>query len=325
MSIYRRCSGSTWRSRALPTLLALLAVAGCGGLQPASWMEQDEAFVVAVPDEARTQVGKPRALNARVDGDPAMTLQLLDPVVDALNGMTLQLLGVLDEIVSVPPDERTEDSRRWGPSYVSDVDLTYQLDVQFEDAQYHYEILLDAGDTGAATHPVMTGAYQPSGDTTGAGTFDLDGVVLSAMLPVSGVTGTLVVDHEIDASSLRIGMDLRGLQADDLDDLLVPDRYTYAEGEDDGQLCFLAPVDWAAGAAAEQLLVVARWDLDGGGRADGSLSGGDLASPIEIVECWDAEGSATYWWDSAGLFPASGDPSACPEEAADLPSTCDEL
>jgi hypothetical protein len=322
MSIYRRCSGSIWRSSAL---LGLLAIAGCGGLQPASWMEQDEAYVVAVPDEARSRVGKPRALDVRADGDTAVTLQLLDPVVDALNGMTLQLLGVLDEIVSVPPDERTEDSRRWGPHYVSDVDLTYQLDVQLEDAQYRYEVLLDAGDTGAATYPVMIGDYQPSGDTTGAGTFDLDGAVLQAMLPVSGVTGTLVVDHEIDASSLRIGMDLRGLQADDLDDLLVPDRYTYSEGADVGQLCFLATVDWTAGEATEQLQVVARWDLDGGGRADGSLSGGDLASPIEIVECWDGQGVATYWWDSAGLFPTSGDPSACPAQAADLPATCDEL
>jgi len=302
----------------------LVLVVGCGGLEPASWMEQDEAFVVAVPDEARTQMGKPRALQARDDGDTALTLQVLDPVVDALNAMTLDLLGVLDEIVSVPPTERTEDTRRWGPNYVAEYGITYQLDVRLEGDTYLYEMLLDLGDTGEATNSVMAGSYTPDGDAAGAGGFDLLGVVLEAMLPVSGVSGTLAVDHQVDGAALGIGMDLRGLEADDIDDLLVPDVYTYGEAADGGQMCFLAGVDWMDGAATEQLLVLSRWGADGAGRADGTLSGGDLADPIEMIECWDDTGRATYWWDSAGLFPTTGDPDACVLPAATVPGTCSD-
>lgn len=320
MSISRRCSGSTWPFE----WVLLLLVAGCGGLQPAHWMEQDEAFVVAVPDEARTQLGKPRVQQVRDDGDTALTLQILDPVVDALNAMTLDLLVVLDEIVSAPPTERTETSRRWGPTYVVEYDITYQLDVQIDGDAYLYEVLLDSGDTGEATNSVMAGSYVPAGAEVDAGAFDLQGVVLEALLPVSGVSGTLTVEHQTDGGSQGIGMDLRDLEADGIDDLLVPDVYTYAQEEAGGQLCFLAGVDWADGDAAEQLRVLSRWVEDGSGRADGSLSEGDLAAPIEMIECWDDQGRATYWWDSAGLFPETGDPASCALTAAPVPVSCSD-
>ena len=186
-------------------------------------------------------------------------------------------------------------------------------------------MLLDRGDTGEATQPVMNGGYLPTGDNLGSGSFELDGAVLGAVLPVSGVSGTLGVSHERDGSSLSVGMDLRNLQAEGLDDVLVPDQYAFTQEEAGGRLCFLASVDWMDGDGVEQLQVLARWGEDGAGRAAGALTGGDLAAPIDLAECWDEQGRATYWWDSAGLFPEAGDPATCPGEAVALPTTCDSV
>jgi len=72
--------------------------------------------VRAVPDEARASVERP-PVTPRRDTHEALTLIVLEPVVEELNGLTLTVLAVVGEIVASPPSDRTDSTRRWGPAY----------------------------------------------------------------------------------------------------------------------------------------------------------------------------------------------------------------
>jgi len=324
MSTCRPCSVSTWRSEALALAVLLLAssLAGCGGLQPASWFEEDAAFVQAVPDETRAHVRRPPVTATR-DGNQAVTLELIDPVADEINALTLQVLSVLGEIVSVPPDERTDELRRWGPAYANPYGVTYELSVLEAEGSYDYELLLDRGETTTATYSVLTGDYHPDDSGEASGSFLLDGVVIDEVYADLDVSGRVAVDHRITADSVAIGLDLTDLDIQGL--TLVPDLYAFYEDADGGNLCFYAQTDLTGGGSDEQLEVLAVWTAAGAGRASGTLQGGDVGDTVSFTECWDASGGPTYWWDSAGLLGDHGAVEDCPVDEPDAFSSCAEF
>ena len=320
MSTYRHCCGSIWRSEAPILLLAaalLAGIAGCGGLQPTEWLLEDEQFVQALPDEERTRVGKPPVSVLR-DGDTALAIAVLGPVVDELNGLTLQTLAV-------EPDERSGDSRRWGPAYTADYDVTYQLDVVRADGVFGYELAVDRGESETASYPVMWGDHVGDDEGGSSGAFLLDGAVVDAIIDEVRVSGEVAVQYTLADGSLDIGMDLTGLDVAGADGLIVPDLYAFHEDDDGGTLCFHAETDLWGDAGDEDFDVYARWAASGEGRADGTLDGDELASPIEFTECWDGGGEAVYWWDSADLFGAHGDLADCPADGVDGPTPCSDV
>jgi hypothetical protein len=64
----------------------------------------------------------------------------------------------------------------------------------------------------------------------------------------------------------------------------------------------------------EDVTVNSQWRADGAGRADVTVSGGDLPTTISVVdatECWGTDFARVYYQDSVGFEQTYGDASAC--------------
>jgi hypothetical protein len=66
--------------------------------------------------------------------------------------------------------------------------------------------------------------------------------------------------------------------------------------------------------AKEDVQIRSRWNAQGAGRADISLSGGDVPQTygtISATECWDSTFARVYYGDSVEYAPTEGDAAAC--------------
>ena len=141
----------------------------------------------------------------------------------------------------------------------------------------------------------------------------------------------MTVAHRIAPGELEVGIDLAATEVDDAAGapLQIAGQYAFVEDAAGGQLCFDAAMDVFGGSGVEDLFVVARWQADGAGRADGSLGGGEVGSEVQFVECWDGDGMRVYWYDSGGQV--EGTPADCviddngSPDLELLPSGCDAL
>ena len=337
MSTSRRCSGSIWRSeRRVALILALAsALAGVGcGLTPAEWFERDAYFVEAVPDSRRTRIDvTPRSVGG---GEPAVTLAVMEPLAEELNGLTLSVLRVAEFITAEPPSDRGEGHRLWGPDYSPLYDVSYELYVEeVEASRFEYELAVAAGVESELDRVLLDGGYSGAalGDGSGRFTLDLDaaGDVLPGVFAPPRHGGSVTVAHRIAPGELEVGIDLAATEVDDAAGapLQIAGQYAFVEDAAGGQLCFDAAMDVFGGSGVEDLFVVARWQADGAGRADGSLGGGEVGSEVQFVECWDGDGMRVYWYDSGGQV--EGTPADCviddngSPDLELLPSGCDAL
>ncbi len=330
MSMSRRCSGSTWRSRRRVALLALaggLLAAGCG-LTPAEWFERDAYFVEAVPDTVRTRIRL--ATHLYPAEELAVTVAVMTPLAESLNELTLSVLRVSEFITADTPDIREESLRVWGPEFSPLYDVSYELEVsETEPLRYEYELAVASGVESQLDDVLLSGTYLGMTLGQGTGQFQLDLDAANRILPgVFGGTehgGQVSVIHEFGPDSLAIGMDLADTEvADDAGVVIQPaGQYAYRSDTDGGMLCYDAAEDVVGGDLVEDLWVHARWRAGGSGRADGELSGGDLGGHVDFTECWDSRGERTYWWDSAGN--EVGDASACVFDDSGIPGSCAQV
>jgi hypothetical protein len=75
-----------------------------------------------------------------------------------------------------------------------------------------------------------------------------------------------------------------------------------------------ADVDDSKATAMEDIQIASQWNAEGEGRADITLSGGDVpADPgvVTAVECWDSDFFRVHYSDSIAWAPAEGEASSC--------------
>lgn len=336
MSMSRHCSGSTWRSRsvqaprgpfALVAMACALIATGCG-LTPAEWFERDAYFVEAVPDATRTRI--------RLDAhhypaeELAVTVAVMTPLAESLNGLSLSVLRVAEFITADTPDIREESLRVWGPEFSPLYDVSYELEVaEIELMRYQYELAVAPGVESQLDDVLLSGTYLGMTLGQGTGQFQLDLDAANRILPgVFGGTehgGQVSVTHEFGPDSLAIGMDLTDTVVSDAAGALIQPagQYAYRSDADGGMLCYDAAEDVYGDDLVEDLWVFARWRPGGSGRSDGDLSGGDLGGHVDFTECWDSRGERTYWWDSAGS--EMGDASQCVFDDSGIPASCTQV
>ncbi len=66
--------------------------------------------------------------------------------------------------------------------------------------------------------------------------------------------------------------------------------------------------------AKEDVQIRSRWNAQGEGRADITLSGGDVPQTygtVSAIECWDSSFARVYYGDSVEYAPTEGDVAAC--------------
>ncbi len=329
MSMSRRCSVSTWRcSRAALglTLTGVVLTAGCG-LTPAEWFEQDAYFVEAVPDTARTRI----RLDSHHDpaAELAVTVAVMAPLADSLNGLSLSVLRVAEFITAGAPDVRAEDQRLWGPEYSPLYDVSYELLVEeVEPLRYEFELTAAAGVESQLDDHLITGTYLGLTLGQGTGRFELDLDAAHGILPgVFGAKehgGRVTVIHEFGPDGAAVGMDLTDTEVDAAAGAPIQraGQYAYRSDAEGGMLCYDAAEDVYGGELREDLWVYARWRPSGAGASIGELDGGDLGGHLDFIECWDTGGERTFWWDSAGN--EEGDAGLCVFDATGVPDSCVE-
>ncbi len=299
--------------RRIPALLPLV-LAACGGIS--NLPLEDLAFVdalpkaqelaLAAPDEAALSQGL-QAEGRRVDGLAGRCDRARDgaagdafclghELVREVNRMTAGLLGVLDLVRSLPPTERSDDGRVWGPhSDDEHPGRRWKVGVQRHDggASFSWEISF-AQDDGPFVI-VVAGAFEPGpgGTSRGAGWYLWDAKAARD----AGFGG---VEEDPDSLELRY-------------DLLVEPRRLNAQITGNGQTLeldherasdgagaweYVVPVDLDGLGALDLLQASMRWQADRAGRADAHLTLGEGSSgppgPYGTSVCWAQDFTRTF-------------------------------
>lgn len=281
----------------------------------------------AIPTSDQVQIKLPDKGAARTVGQLAPWYVATRGVTRTLNGGTAWVLIVVHTVVQFPPTSTSGDTATWGPW--SDGPLApaeYRLTVTaLADGSYDWSLdgrsKLQAGSNFVSIVNGNAVPSEPEGQGTGHFTIDFDNGAIVNPVDNGDARGTVDVAYDLAARTLE--MDIA--TAEDRGGVLTPVQYHYSYGEaadGSGDMAFAIHGDTEdPGDAAEDAVLRSRWQVDGAGRADMRLSGGDLgAQQVTASECWDTQFREVYYTDSASWLPTEGDAAACVYADADLPS-----
>lgn len=227
---------------------------------------------------------------------------------DQINRDVLTLLGWIDEITALPPSQRMEDGRVWGPFPGED---GQRLTLIANRVRTSTVFQPTSTSTRAAVHTVFE--YAMLGATT---TQPEPRMLFSGRQATpdenSGLVGWLFIDldawasidHRVsDDGQVIVGYDTRFAQVTlelalgELATGMAPNslwRHT-SRPSGEGTFSFVVVDDVEPTTAAfETWLVSARWRADGVGRADAVLTGGDVRLTLFASECWGPDFRRTY-------------------------------
>jgi hypothetical protein len=243
---------------------------------------------------------------------------------DGVNAVTADILGSVWLIIQSEPSAVAQDSATWGP-YTDALDpATYRFRAT-RVAQDEYDYVLEgrpkASTSDADYQAVLTGhGYGKPHPLHGQGTFTIDLDVAKALDPYkhpddSGSVGvSYALPHDF---SENLGALPRTISA-----TVTPQgdaHYTVksaANVDHTGRIDVQAHVDIDPSMMTklEDVTVISRWDDTGAGRADITISGGDLPAStpvVNAVECWGTDFMEDYYLDSVGFAPSAGALNAC--------------
>ena len=272
-----------------------LAFAGCG-----TWSNEDIAFVEALPTAQALRLALPapaaQPLCAGL-GESQVWLGARS-TGDGLNAGVDAMIALVDTVKSVPPTDRREDERVWGP---------------FDDARHPgkeirvtmarlrdaagvptYAYAFEARPRGGVFQAVLDGAFTGASARAGKGTFTLRFPVLRALAmndsptdPVSDVAVTY--DRTGDPRTVTLGLEQDGFGVTAFD-------YAYA-GYAAGQGSFsFALTD----AQARKLLIDAEFTATGAGHARVAVVGAN-GGRLAYDQCWDEASCITFVRDPFGI------------------------
>ncbi|HEY2410325.1 MAG TPA: hypothetical protein VGI10_30175 [Polyangiaceae bacterium] len=243
---------------------------------------------------------------------------------DGVNSITLAILGGVSLIVHSEPTSTTSDSATWGP-YTDALDpASYRLRVQ-RVAPGEYDYVLEgrpkASSSDADYQTVLSGkGYGRNDARHGQGAFTVDLDAARALDPYKhpNDSGSVAFEYQLPAN---IDDDLTALPRT-ISATVVPQGESHyaiesqANVDHTGSLHVTAHADIDASktTALEDVQVESRYRADGAGRADITISGGDVPATIGTVtasECWGSDFMRSYYTDSANIEPSAGDAAAC--------------
>lgn len=328
-----------------PTLVVLAS--GCGDLS-----QEDLLFRAALPSKSELELrpaGAPSQADDAGRRGPTQGLECDDDenlrckslqVAETLNGVTFDILDLVDAITAQRPSQRSRGRRVWGPYFDEANDNTGRFEMVRRDDGVTYDFCLhlvpgrlrneDARDlscdvdvdedTGLTM--VLSGFFTP-GDLAGARARSGQGEValeLGRLPQVDRGIRRLVVAFDNDEGRTHINLTLFGARIPGTTTERSPVEYEFTrEADGSGTFFFDVFANIAKDSPRlEQLLIAAQWNADQAGRADASISGGDAGNGLEVTHCWDAEGAEVYAARSAP--PGSrGDVEQCAFQDSALP------
>ena len=303
-------------------LLAGLA-GGCFGNLSNFPFEDDLAFVEALPDASTLYVETPAGgddqgssekcsdtnlkTTMNSDGcDPDLLRTWTYETTADVNAFILNVLDLLDRIRSAEPDQRTKNSRIWGPWYLDDLGIYVRLEVIRAEPVFTYDLTL-------SHYPdrdrdiLLSGSWAPGSNAEdGRGEFVFDYDVQSIYFADATQTGTLVVQYDTTGPLLDLRVSAYNLVDPDTGDIVDNEYAYYREGQGVGYFYFQmlkdvynasdeANTDEEATPKQERISLWSVWDETSAGRSDLQITGGDLGETIYSgIECWTPDQNPVY-------------------------------
>lgn len=311
----------TFRTRTFASLILTLAVPGLAMGCMARSAEDDfraavpraEELRVEVPGEGEAPEG---AATAALIGERSAMYQITRDTSRMVNGGTWLVLSLVRAIVEHRPTSIDGDHATWGPWTDTLSPLTYVLHVQrVEEGRYRY---------------VLSGKPRAAGDEAFVDLIAGESELEHGRLLRGGVAIDFDAAHALDpyehkhVGQIGVLFDISGATRSveaAFDQVAGTDAeprvsalYRYIENADgSGSFEFGVRADMDdPGAAAEDLVIMSRWDATGAGRGDAVATNGDLAGAVVYgSECWDGAFGRTFWYDNIGMIPTEGDAATC--------------
>lgn len=291
--------------------MLLILLFACGNVSNQVFTE-DGDFLSAFPTESGQSISFEEdtvATGARAAlGERADLVELSVAISRDVNHFVFALLGAVDTLRDLPPAERTDDSRRWGP-YTWECDVALSAKMTRDVGVYDWSFSGHVANEDEST--VFYGRHY-AGDTVagGDGSFVWDHSRYASWCGLDE-SGILQVDYDN-----REGIDLIvAIQDYSANGIVHPDRtYAYRRTAELGDFQFRtdADLEWDESDELASVTVRDRWVPGSGGRSDAVVTGGGLGEQ-ELVwtQCWDAGGQLTYSADNLGITPEIGAEGGC--------------
>lgn len=232
-------------------------------------------------------------------------------IFDGVNLGTGWILGTVQLIVAYPPSNVENKTATWGPASEAENPAEWRLVVtKGDDNSYTYSFEGRPKGTNGAFKPTLEGTAKGK---TGHFVLDFDAAneLDPARLGADSESGTTTVDYDISQLPSTITASVRPTGEAYYD-------VTVTRQIDGGGLVDITShddLDTAKNTKLEDVTMNSRWISSGAGRADVTVSGGDLADPpgtVTITECWSPSFERSYYTDSAGLAMTEGNITLCP-------------
>jgi hypothetical protein len=233
-----------------------------------------------------------------------------------INGATVFILNLLQDITTNPPTSVSGDTAVWGPWADSLSANAYKLTVtKTAAATYSYEL-----DGKAKTAPdsaflaLITGESVASVDGEGnpipgfgTGSFTMNWDNSSQLPQNDGNVGTAAFQYSRTSTTAQASVEVTFTNVKDQSSgQLINANYSYVANPGQGGVFQFSEVqDFIGGPnGSEHLDVESRWQESGAGRSDVKLTGGDVPppGPATLSECWDTSFASQYLdasWDAA--------------------------
>lgn len=277
-----------------------------------------------LPTEGQVRINLPVGDEAAAKGvgdtrtDWARYYVVTRNVTEDVNGLITYILGTVAYVTTLEPRWSDTDSRQaiWGPYSDSGLDpVETGLWVREEDdGSYSWAIFFvpNGGTVEADAVPIVAGTVDAGSTRDDAsGIFVADFDTAYAMDPAVNLAGTFAVEYAYDAAGVAAvaAFEDYGNQNGERYDAVYAYDEDY-EGAGEMDLAWLEDVN---GTGVDELHTMkSRWQADGQGRSDATLSGGDLGvDAVTANECWDTSFEAVYWTDSIGYYEAVGSEDQC--------------
>jgi hypothetical protein len=315
-------------------LLGALGLSGC----MLDKQEDADRFREALPKAEQIQVSGPESSQGRSGPSSAPTAEepwergpwakyygFTRHVRDGVNRVTGAILGGVWLVVHTQPSSVEEREAIWGPWTDSLEPASWRFRVT-EVGELEYEYRLEgrprASQSDADWRAVLTGTgfgkkHASHGD--GELTIDLDVARELDPFAIGDDTGKVTIKHDLPR---EITDNLFALPRV-ITALVQPSGSeawfsvtSHAKEDRTGTLLVNAHADAddSGTTALENIQIASQWNARGEGRADITLSGGDVPatmSSVTAVECWDTDFFRVHYSDSVDWAPAEGEPDLC--------------
>lgn len=225
---------------------------------------------------------------------------------------TAVTLGSIWALVNTPPTTIEAKKAVWGPGQANALEPAIWRFTVTEIADREYDYVLEGQPkSGGAWLAVVHGhGYGKSRPEHAQGWFEADNDAFELLEPTRARdTGKTKVTFDLGAIPATIRVELRPEAAKGFADVVVTHD---AGGAGSVAIHALGDIDdEGKGAALENVDLLSRWTSIGSGRADVTLTNGDLPFTVVASECWSSSFARVYYKDTVDYEPASGDASGC--------------